>query len=88
MELLEKLTATLDGTVEVLFQPRQVFFRWAGGALCARLLDGPFPPWRKALLSEPRYRLVLPVGPFLCGVRQATVLRESPYDPDNLESRA
>jgi DNA polymerase-3 subunit beta len=76
MQLLERLAGLLGAPVRVLFRPNQVFFRSESATLCARLPGGPFPPWRKALAGEPRYRLLLPVGPFLSGVRQAAVLRD------------
>jgi DNA polymerase III subunit beta len=76
LPLLEKMCSMQGGPIQALFQPREVFFRAAGITLCARLLEGTFPPWRKALSWEPRYRLLLPVGQFLAGVRQAAVLRD------------
>jgi DNA polymerase-3 subunit beta len=76
MQLLERFAAVMGGPVQAHFQSEQAFFVSAGAHLCARLMAGPFPPWRKALLGEPQYRLLLPVGPFLAGVRQAAVLRD------------
>jgi DNA polymerase-3 subunit beta len=76
MQLLERLSALEGGSLQFLFSPQQVFFRSAGVILCARLLEGDFPPWRKALSWEPRYRLLLPVGAFLSAVRQAAVFRD------------
>jgi DNA polymerase-3 subunit beta len=76
MQVLERLSALLGGPVRALFGARQVFFRAESATVCSRLLDSPFPPWRRALAGEPRYRLLLPVGPFLAGVRQAAVLRD------------
>ncbi len=80
MELLGRLAGVAVGPVRVLFGGRHLFVRAPGTALCARLMEGKFPEWRKALPGEdrPRYRVVLPVGEFLAGVRQAAVLRDRP----------
>jgi DNA polymerase-3 subunit beta len=76
MQMLERLAGAQGGTMKVRFRQRQVFFRAAGALLCSRLVEGSFPPWRKAMAWEPRYRLLLPVGSFLSGVKQAAVLRD------------
>jgi DNA polymerase-3 subunit beta len=76
MQLLERLAGAQGGTMRVRFRQRQVFFRTAGGLLVARLVDGSFPPWRRAISWEPRYRLLLPVGSFLSGVKQAAVFQD------------
>jgi DNA polymerase-3 subunit beta len=80
MELLGRLAGTGERPVRVLFGPRHLFVRAAGAALCSRLMEGRFPDWRQVLPSEDqaRYRVVLPVGEFLAGVRQAAVLRDRP----------
>jgi DNA polymerase-3 subunit beta len=80
MELLGRLAGAAEGPVRVLFGARHLFVRAPGAALCARLMEGRFPDWRKALpaVEEARYRVVLPVGEFLAGVRQAAVLRDRP----------
>jgi DNA polymerase-3 subunit beta len=78
MDLLERLACPAGAVVRVLFGERHAFFRSPGAALCTRLLEGRFPPWRQVLPGPPRYRLVLPVEEFLCGVKQAAVLRDRP----------
>jgi DNA polymerase-3 subunit beta len=80
MELLGRLAGAAEAPVRVLFGARHLFVRSPGTALCARLMEGRFPDWRKALPAEEqaRYRVVLPVSEFLAGVRQAAVLRDRP----------
>jgi DNA polymerase-3 subunit beta len=76
MELLGRLAAQADEPLRVLFGERHAFIRSAGAALCARLLEGRFPDWRKALPADLRYQVVLPAGEFLAGVKQAAVLHD------------
>ncbi len=80
MDLLGRLAGVADGPVRVLFSERHLFVRSPGAALCARLMEGRFPDWKRVLPAEarPRYRVLLPVGEFLAGVKQAAVLRDRP----------
>jgi DNA polymerase-3 subunit beta len=79
-ELLGRLAGVSPGAVRVLFGARHAFVRAPGAALCARLMEGRFPEWRRALPSEGgvRCRLLLPVGEFLACVKRAAVLRDRP----------
>jgi DNA polymerase-3 subunit beta len=80
MDLLGRLAGMSEEPVRLVFGERHVFVRSPGAALCARLMEGRFPDWRKALPGEDqaRYRVVLPVEEFLACVRQAAVLRDRP----------
>jgi DNA polymerase-3 subunit beta len=75
-DLLEKVAAGREEAVRVLFGPEQALFQAGGATLCARYVEGPYPPWRRVLPTGARHRLPVPVGPFLSGVKQAAVLRE------------
>jgi DNA polymerase-3 subunit beta len=80
MDLLGRVASAAEGPVRVLFGERHLFVRSPGAALCARLMEGRFPDWRRVLPAEPRarYRVLLPVEEFLAGVKQAAVLRDRP----------
>jgi DNA polymerase-3 subunit beta len=65
-----------DGPVDIGFQGgTSVRFRGGGLTVHSRLLEGRFPPWRRAIPSDPPIRLPVPVGTFRRAVEQAAVFR-------------
>jgi DNA polymerase-3 subunit beta len=76
VDLLARLAEGQAEPIQALFGPRHALFRAGPDTLCARYIMGNFPDWRRAIPPRPPHLFLLPVGPFLVGVRQAVALRE------------
>jgi DNA polymerase-3 subunit beta len=74
LDLLARVAEGQPEPVQAVFGERQTYFRVGPATVCARVLGGGFPDWRRAAPARPRHLFPVPVGPFLAGVRQAAAL--------------
>jgi DNA polymerase-3 subunit beta len=75
MQLLERALADNEENIQLAARENDVLVRSGQTTVCARLLEGRFPPWRDAFgRREGTVKIDLTVGSFYAAVRQAAIV--------------
>jgi DNA polymerase III subunit beta len=76
LDLLGRLLVKQEEAAQVVFGPRQAWFRVGAATVRARYVAGGFPPWRRGIPEGARHLVPATVGPLLSAARQAAAVRE------------